>query len=232
MAIFVFLRRFSMQPFLADRCHNLNFFIINVLLLSFVPVEPLYNERNLLQQISQGDEASFQAIYDRYKGKLYSYILRIADSRESAEDAVHDVFLKIWDGREKLPEVRNFGAYLFRTARNHAISGFRRMAKETLILAELGNEPVPTLHTIDPITQKEIRTFIQEAVAKLSPQQRKVFMLSRHDGLRHEEISEKLGISIHTVRAHLGEALRFLREEIGRSYGSQAVAIYVIYQFS
>src|SRR5687767_9513124 len=94
----------------ADRYHNLNFFIINVLLLSFVPVEPLYNERNLLQQISQGDEASFKAIYDRYKGKLYSYILKIADSRESAEDAVHDVFLKIWDGREKLPVVRNFGA--------------------------------------------------------------------------------------------------------------------------
>jgi RNA polymerase sigma-70 factor (ECF subfamily) len=163
---------------------------------------------------------------------LYSYILKVADSRESAEDAVHDVFLKIWDSREKLPGIKNFEAYLFRTARNHAVSGFRRMAKETLILAELRNEQEPLLQTIDPLTQKEIRAFIQEAVAKLSSQQRKVFMFSRQDGLRHEEIAEKLGISINTVRAHLGEALRFLRKEIGRSYGSQAVAIYVIYQLS
>lgn len=195
-------------------------------------IESSYNENNLLQQISEGDEASFKIIYDRYRGKLYNYILKASNSRESAEDAVHDVFLKIWDSRDKLPGIQNFGAYLFRMARNHAISGFRRMAKETLIMAELRHEQVPFPPTIDPLMQKEIRAFIQEAVAKLSVQQRKVFMLSRQDGLRHEEIAKTLGISIHTVRAHLGEALRFLRKEIRQSYGSQAVAIYVIYQLS
>jgi RNA polymerase sigma-70 factor (ECF subfamily) len=103
------------------------------------------------------------------------------------------------------------------------------MAKETLILAELRNENVTALPETDPIIQKEIRTFIREAVAKLSPQQRKVFILSRQDGLQHDEIARQLGISINTVRVHMGEALRFLREEIGKSYGPLAVAIYVIH---
>lgn len=192
--------------------------------------EYIYNEGELLRLIAAGSEEAFRDVFYQYRGKLYNYILKIADSEEAAEDAVHDVFLKIWESREKLPQIQNLASYLFRMARNHAISGFRRMAKETLILSELRHENLAAFQTIDPIAQKEIRSYIRDAVAKLSPQQRKVFILSRQDGLKHEEIAQKLGISINTVRVHMGEALRFLRQEIGKSYGSLAVAIYVIYK--
>jgi len=206
------------------------FAITKTLQTSHLNQENIYDEGELLRQIAAGSEEAFRAVFYQYRGKLYSYILKIANSEAAAEDAVHDVFLKIWEGREKLPQIQNLTSYLFRIARNHAINGFRRMAKETLILAELRRQNVASFQTIDPITQKEIRTFIQDAVAKLSPQQRKVFILSRQDGLKHEEIAQKLGISINTVRVHMSEALRFLREEIGRSYGSLAVVIYVIYK--
>lgn len=192
--------------------------------------ENKYNEGELLRQIAVGSEDAFRTVFYEYRGKLYNYILKVADSEEAAEDAVHDVFLKIWEHREKLPQIQHFAAYLFRMARNHAINGFRRMAKEALFLAELRNENVAALQAADPIIQKEIRTYIQDAVAKLSPQQRKVFILSRQDGLKHEEIAQQLDISINTVRVHMSEALRSLRQEIGKSYGSLAVAIYVMHK--
>jgi len=193
---------------------------------------PLYNEEELLRQLAEGSEAAFTAIFYRYRGRLYHYIFTITTSREMAEDTVHDVFLKIWNNREKLADINNMNAYLFRVCHNQAISGLRRMAKETLILSELRHETIPFLPDADPASQREIRASIQQAVNKLSPQQRQVFLLSRRDGLKHRQIAEQLGVSINTVKTHLAQALRFLREEIGQQYGLQATAICVIYQFS
>lgn len=193
---------------------------------------PSYDEKELLLQLAQGSEEAFRAIFNRYRGKLYHFILKISGSGEAAEDTVHDVFLKVWATKENFAQVENLGSYLYRMAHNHAVSGFRRMARETLVLAELRQESVPALGLADPLTQKEIRTFIDEAVAKLSPRQKKVFLLSRYDGLKHKEIADELGLSIHTVRSHLQEAVKVLREEIGRAYGPLAVAIFVMYELS
>ncbi|MBX3239917.1 MAG: RNA polymerase sigma-70 factor [Chitinophagaceae bacterium] len=193
---------------------------------------PSYNEEYLLQQLAEGSEEAFTAIFLRYRGKLYHYIFTITASREMAEDTVHDVFLKIWNNREKMAGIENMNAYLFRVCHNQAISGLRRMAKEALILSELRQETTPFLPDADPVSQKEIRAYIQQAVNKLSPQQRQVFLLSRQEGLKHNQIAEQLGISINTVKTHMGQALRFLRDEIGQQYGLQSTAIWVIYHLS
>lgn len=191
-----------------------------------------YHEAALLRQLAEGSEAAFTTIFHRYRGKLYHYILTLTTSPEIAEDTVHDVFLKIWTNREKMAEIENMNAYLFRLCHNQAISGLRRMAKETLILSELRQETIPILPDADPASQREIRASIQQAVNRLTPQQRQVFLLSRQDGLKHRQIAEQLGVSINTVKTHLGQALRFLREEIGQQYGLQSTAIWVIYQLS
>ena len=191
-----------------------------------------YNEKELLLQLANGSEKAFTAIFYHYRGKLYHYIFTITSSREMAEDTVHDVFLKIWTNREKLANIENMNAYLYRVCHNEAISGLRRMAKETLILAELQHEGIPLLPDVDPASQREIRASIQQAVNKLSPQQRKIFLLSRHDGLKHKQIAEQLGVSINTIKTHLGQALRFLREEVDQQYKLQATAIWVMLQLT
>lgn len=183
-------------------------------------------------QLAAGSEEAFTAIFYHYRGRLYHYIFTITASRETAEDTVHDVFLKIWNNREKMAGIEHMNAYLFRICHNQAISGLRRMAKETLILSELKQEKTPFLSESDPASQKEILASIQQAVNQLSPQQRQVFLLSRQDGLKHKQIAEQLGVSINTVKTHLGQALRFLREEIGQQYRLQATVIWVIYQLS
>lgn len=193
-----------------------------------------YQEKELLLQVAEGSEDAFRQLFDAYRNKLYTYIFNTSKSREMAEDTVHDVFLKIWENREKLSQIDNLNAYLYRMAHNHAYTGFRRRAKETLILAELKKEQtgIVDFEGLDSIIHKEVREFIQEAIGKLTPQQKLVFLMSRRDGLKHEEIAQKLNISIFTVKNHMVEALRFLREEVGRSYGSNAIALYVLYGLS
>lgn len=198
-----------------------------------MPAEPVHNEKELLRQVAGGSESAFGELFNTYRKKLFTNIYRITKSREIAEDTVHDVFLKIWANRESLTDIENFSAYLNRMAQNHAYTGFRRLAKESLILAELCRETdTDNNHPGQVLMAKEVKAFIQETIEKLTPQQKLVFLLSRQEGLKQEEIADRLNISISTVKTHMGDALRYLRDELGKSYGSQAIALFVIYNLS
>lgn len=190
------------------------------------------SETLLLAQVAAGNEQAFAELFQNYRRKLYAYLFKIINSSELAEDGVHDVFLKVWTGRERLTEIDNFNAYIHRMAQNHAYSGFRRMAKETLILAELRADvdSIDSLHPERVLTAKEVREFIHAAIEKLTPQQRLVFRMSREQGLKQEEIAEQLDISLSTVKKHIGAALSFLREEVGDAYGPSATILFILYQ--
>lgn len=195
----------------------------------------MYTERELLQQVASGSEQAFGTLFNAYRKKLYTNIYRLTNSREIAEDTVHEVFLKIWLNRSSLTGIDHFGAYLQRMAHNHAVSGFRKMAKESLIVTELkyqaesqhpGDQPTQPIHLL---MSKEVRAFIREAINQLTPQQKAVFLLSREDGLKADEIADKLGITLNTAKKHLADALRNLREAINDAHGPYAIAIYVLY---
>lgn len=190
----------------------------------------LYNEKNLLAEIATGDEAAFRHLYDTYRKRLYSYLLKITESKETAEDAIQEIFLKVWQKKEKLPEIENINAYLHRMAHNFAYQGFTKLAKETLVLEQLKAESRHEVMAGHELIAKEVAAYIQSVVDRLTPQQRNVYLLSREEGLKQEEIAERLDISLMAVKKHMVNALQFLREEIGQHYGSQAVAIFVVYQ--
>jgi RNA polymerase sigma-19 factor, ECF subfamily len=193
---------------------------------------PVKNENELLIEISKGNENSFKVLFYGYKSKLYTYALRMTESREAAEDIVHDVFFKLWLNREKLTEVDNINAYLFRATHNLALNGFRHKAKETLFLAELEKKlHTYTENTDNKLLQREAQEFINMAINHLTPQQRQVFKLSRELGLKQEEIAQQLNISLFTVKKHLTNALNCLRSEMSKSYKLQALVLYFAISF-
>ena len=89
-----------------------------------------YNESNLLQLISEGDEQAFKNLFDTYRSRLFYYISRIVKSDQIAEELVMDVFLKIWVGRKLITQIENFDAFLFRIAHNKTIDFLRSVAKD------------------------------------------------------------------------------------------------------
>ena len=148
-----------------------------------------------------------------------------------AEDAIQEIFLKLWSVRGTLPAIGNINAYLHRMAHNYAYHGFRRLAKETLLLDHLRKqEDGNTCNPVQELLSKEAAAYIQLLVDQLTPQQRKVFLLSREGGLKQEEIASRLNISISTVKKHMVDALAFLREEIRQNYSLYATALFVIHQ--
>ncbi len=187
-------------------------------------------EKELLLRVAGGDEQSFRQLFDAYRPKLYTYLLKLTESPETAEDLVHDVFLKLWLKKENFAEVENFSAYLYRMAHNQAITGLRRMSTETLVLAEVKyrdhNIPEEPAYTLQ---RKEVQEFIQQAVQKLTPKQKEAFILSKELGLRQAEIASRMGIGVGTVKTHLQEAVKQLRAEIKAKYGDHAIALFVLW---
>src|SRR5580692_12509744 len=87
----------------------------------------------LLRQVTRHDEKAFKALFEAYQSRLYHYIIGIVKSKETAEEMVIDVFLKIWQQREMLTGVERFDAFLFRVAFNQSVDFLRRAARDPKI---------------------------------------------------------------------------------------------------
>lgn len=192
---------------------------------------PTYNEREVLRQIAAGSESAFRQLFYKYRPRLIAFVLGLSRSEQSAEDIVHDIFLDLWKNRERLPEIEHFSTYLFRAVQYKAHRQLQRRAKEVLILAELRREEYgePVAEQQETLSLRAVRDFLKQSLDKLSPQQRKIFLLSREVGLSHAQIAAKLGIQPQTVSNHLSEALRILRDEIDAFYGPLAIALFVLH---
>lgn len=178
-------------------------------------MEPANNETELIRYSAVGDATAFAALFRSYKDKLYGFLLRATGSPEMAEDIVQDIFLRLWKNREKLPEIGQFGAYIYQMARNQVINSLKRMAKETLILDELvKTREAVRMDAEDRLNVQEVNKHLHSALEKLTPRQKLVYTLSRDKGLKHDEIARFLGISPSTVNNHLIEALRLIRQQL------------------
>lgn len=161
-------------------------------------------EQELLQQVAKGNELAFRQIFDAYHHLLGAYIFRLTGSMETAEEIVQDVFIKIWDNREELTEVRNLKAYLFVVSRNQALNALKKSLREKKHYQQWQTEQQVEEHldSPEPLFNNQYR-LLDLAINQLPPQQQKVYLLSRHERLKYAEIAIKMNISRETVKKYL-----------------------------
>jgi RNA polymerase sigma-70 factor (family 1) len=173
------------------------------------------SEQTLLACISTGNEAAFRSLFDRYRGTIYTYALRLSEDRSLADEVVQDVFLKVWLKRKDLPAVTHFSAWPYAIARHRMFDMMKQQArelqtKETVQLEASANDNNAEVSLLE----KEYQLLLRGALAQLSPRQQLIYNLSRNHGMKHEEIAHTLNISRHTVKTHLVHALRVIRDHI------------------
>jgi RNA polymerase sigma-70 factor (family 1) len=179
-----------------------------------------FNGNELIIRVVQGDEIAFGQLFREYKNKLYSFIFHLSGSATIAEDVLQDVFLKIWRDRDQLTGIDNFNAYLYRMAQNTAINVLRRQSREALLLNEVQRLAPEGVQGDELLAAKEVQTALQQTINNLPPQQRKVYQLGQEQGLTYEQIAGSLGISTSTVRNHMVQALKAIREFIAFHFPS------------
>lgn len=192
---------------------------------------PLKDEKELLAKISLGDARAFAALFDGYQGLVYSFAKRLTRSEALAEDIVQDIFLKIWLGRDTLGAVVNFGAYLNRTVRNHSLNVLRQIAQQARMSQELGLLTQQEIRETEAyLDLKESEMILGQALKLLTPQQRQVFLLCREDGLKYEEVAERLQISPLTVHTHMKQALKSIRNYFKSNLGVYPILLFYLFK--
>ncbi|MFV0378160.1 MAG: RNA polymerase sigma-70 factor [Mangrovibacterium sp.] len=174
----------------------------------------------LFRQFKQGDPKALEELFYRTFPRLFDFANRITKDRQVAEDIVQDVFIKIWEKKERIESI-NIEGYLFRLVRNQCLDYIKFIKVISGREIEFNSmQKIEELYRIDFIRdqpylliQEELKLEIERTIDSLPPRCREVFILSKIEGLKNREIAEQLQISIKNVERHLVRATQAFRQK-------------------
>lgn len=179
-----------------------------------MPEHTLHNEKQLLRDIADGDERAFFAFYDHYSNLLRPFLWKYTSAQSDIEEIIQETFIKVWINRDTLETLDNPRAWLYRIASNTYLNYVNKLASERkrALKAAGAESPVEMVTPLEKTSVREIDAAIREAVGSLSEQKKRVYLLSREQGLKPADISEQLGIPVGTVKNQLSAALKDIRD--------------------
>jgi RNA polymerase sigma-70 factor (ECF subfamily) len=171
------------------------------------------SEKTLFLRIAEGSEAAFEELYRLYVPQLSSFLQRLSHSGTATDELIQETFLQVWLHRDKLPDIEHPKAWVYRIASNITFNYLNRLLTGERILATIGNKPETAHNDVEETLHlNELKNAVAEAVSLLSPQRKKVYLLSREAGMTIPEIAGQLGLSASTVKNTLVSSLQFIRE--------------------
>lgn len=182
----------------------------------------------ILEELRQGlsREANYRLLFERYHDQVYRFFRRRGMSQEDCRDLTQDVFVSVYKGLKGLRDQTHFHSWLFQIARNILKNELERRgakkrtgAKLTFEEQSVSAEPQDATQKASPmetLLEKERRKKLADAIEGLPPQMRRCIQLRVLKGLSVAEIASVMRISINTVKAHLHQARKALKEELGQ----------------
>lgn len=168
------------------------------------------SENNNIQQLKNGNQEAFEKLFREYYARLCAYSFLIVKDKDAAAEIVQDFFVKLWENRAKL-EIVATQSYFFKAIHNNSI---KYMGKK------VDFEPITSgkEYGFEMQNDFELQEKMEQSLNELPPKCREIFILSRMEKLRHNEIAEKLGISAKTVEVQIRKANIILKEKLKEFY--------------
>lgn len=166
----------------------------------------------LVTQLMMGNEKAFSALFNTYYNDVYAYSLSMLKNQVLAEEIVQDVFLNIWLHRDRLNVDLSFKSYVFTITRNltfnliSKIANGNKLKEEVFYVSQKSYSPVE-----DILAEADYDIIKKKAIEQLPPKRRIIFEMSRNEEMSYEEISQKLNISVSTVKGQMSKALADIR---------------------
>lgn len=174
----------------------------------------LANEDNVLfLLIKKRDKDAFTAVYRKYHSYLYVLAFKYLKNAEMAEEAVQQVFVKLWETSAKIEIEVNLKNYLYTMIKNHILNQFRNNRESvSLNYANAQIETAGDDDFVEKLEERELYDFLYKGIDRLPPQKREICRLKMEEKLNNQEIADQMNISIHTVKSHYQESVKILRE--------------------
>ena len=175
------------------------------------------SDKQLTDQIKNGQTHAFDQLFDRYSQRLYRFSKSLLKNNEDAEGIVQEVFFRIWKKRDELNEKKSFQSFLFSIAYNLIVDQFRQRVKdqkyEQFIIKRAQQN---YLNPGDELEYKELKKQVGKAINELPERRKEIYKLSREEGLSYKEIANRLHIKLKTVENQINLALRHVRKQLGK----------------
>lgn len=181
-----------------------------------------YLEKTILNNLKAGDEKAFEFIFKSYFQTLYNYAQNILHSGYGAEEVISNVFARLWERRDQINIDESLKSYLFRTVYNTCLNQLRQLKVEEKYKSYFINYFVEAYTSgsefpLEKLIEEELENKISHIIESLPEQCRAMFLLSRDEGLTHDEIAVRFGVSVNTVHTQIARALKRFRDEL-RNY--------------
>ena len=160
--------------------------------------------------IKGGDYICYNKLFDRYYVRLCRYVYSLLPDKDDTKDVVQELFLTIWKNREKIEINENVSAYLYRMAKHLTLNYLRTTDR----YSSLPDNPEQSGLSYEetPLETEEFRVALFDCIDRLPDRSREVLLLHRVKGLKQKEISEKLDISVKTIKNQIYVSLQKLKK--------------------
>jgi len=167
------------------------------------------------RRLKASDRSAYAELFEEMYDPLFRYVRSITQTPDAARDVTQDVFIRLWEVRDSLSTDQSLEAYLYRIARNRAYNHERnqrtRTEKEEDVREHTPAQPAPPTRPDAQADADQLEDRLWRWIGELTERQREALVLSRFDGLSHEEVGEVMDISPRTVNNHIVRALKHLR---------------------
>ncbi|MDA3781095.1 MAG: RNA polymerase sigma-70 factor [Bacteroidales bacterium] len=172
------------------------------------------SDKQIILKIRKSDLQAYEWLFKEYYQQLCNYAAKFVDENQIAEEIVQDIFFVIWKNRKRL-KIKSIKSYLYQAVKNNCLQEIRLnylSNKYTNYTKEHTN--ITTSEIDEKIATKELNEIIEKTLNNLPEKCQLIFKMSRYEGLKYREIAEKLTISIKTVEANMGKALKHFRNNL------------------
>jgi len=175
-------------------------------------------QKQILTDLRANDKNAINELYESYSRRLYNFAFSYLKTEEDTLDVIQNVFINLWEKRESIKSDTNLEAYIFTIAKNGIISLFRKKISEKKYLEHLQKTAIVAEDNLDDKYDYDLlNDRIRKLIDELPEQRRRVFLMSKEDGLGNKEIASELNISVKTVEDHKAKAKKFIREKLANS---------------
>ena len=169
----------------------------------------------LIERFKAGDQLAFEMIFRFYYPGLVLFASQYVMHEDDAEEIVQDFFVRVWQKRDQINQVTTLKPYFFTSIKNSSLNFlYQKKHKDNLIQEIINLSQNNLLYQPDVFVVSDLQEAIRKAIKSLPPKCREVFILSRINGLKNEDIAGKLNLSKRTVETHVSNALKHLRIEL------------------
>lgn len=180
----------------------------------------------IIKQLQDGNEKVFEQIVREYWPRMFKFALIYTQNNETSQELVQDTFLVLWNNRAILKDNTNLITYLMVVLRNKCLNLLEQTRIRQLYIEEIDDETIyqrTNLYVLQDeasqiVESEDLHKAIERALSKLPEKTREIFMLSRYDGLKNQQIAETKNISQKTVEYHISKALQIIKEELPQEY--------------